>query len=221
MLDYAPSSPFPWAYASAGIVEGEESVCYPGTQYDEANIISATETAITQGYDVVTELSPYNCNANTSIDAYIAEVNDIITAIKDYPGAQSQWQGIMLDEENWFGYSPNDFEVLNYYTYSLISQVTGIAWWFTQNRPSNYSLATYNALIGSSWQVPQVYASDDPPILNSECSTYNYCSEAITIDQQLNPSGCYNSYVCASEQIWGYLWNLWLRTGWFAYFVAV
>jgi hypothetical protein len=58
----------------------------------------------------------------------------------------------------------------------------GLSWYFTENQPNGWYLATYNSIVEGSWLAPQVYSSSMAGAVNTECRTYGKCMNDVTVD---------------------------------------
>jgi hypothetical protein len=182
MWDMAPGGS--WPGTDATVVEG---LGMGACSYSVSSVESATVTLLHDGHNTITEISPQNYCV-TTISGYATDISDITSYVENHASnARTQWGGIMLDEETGYGFSASQLETLNSDVKSTMQSTPGISWYFTENAPGEWSVATYHALGVSSYLAPQIYNTNDANTANSSCDTYggNDCTNAVTIDNNL------------------------------------
>jgi hypothetical protein len=176
MEDFSPGSGYP---AHTGkVVEG---LGMGSCLYSEAQIKAATVASLSKSYFTITEISPQSYCA--SISSYEAAIRSVYLYVEAHTSrAPAYWAGFMLDEEPGFGFSAGQLEALNSYVASLMNPAPGVSWFFTENQPNGWGLATYNGIVEGSWLAPQVYSSSMASAVNAECATYGKCMNDVTVD---------------------------------------
>jgi hypothetical protein len=178
MFDFSPGSAYP-AYAGK-VVEG---LGLGSCLYTVAQTESATVASLNRSFFTVTEISPQSYCVGSGIAGYEAKIHSIYSYVETHTShAPAYWAGFMLDEEPGFGFSAGQLEALNRYVASLMNPSPGVSWYFTENQPNGWYLATYNSIVAGSWLAPQVYSSSMASAVNAECRTYGKCMNAITVD---------------------------------------
>jgi hypothetical protein len=205
MFDSRPGNGWP-PNAGAAVVEGLGSI--GGCAYSESSIESQTVSWINQGHWVVTEISPQStCGTIAAYESLLVRIKNYVQANATAPG--SHWAGFMLDEESGYGFSASQLTTLNQYVESFMVNVPGMSWYFTEDFPNgsngSWSLATWNTLLANSWPAPQVYNSYMITFTNNECSTYNNCTNNITVNS--NFASPWNSPSWVTSQINGSPWS--------------
>jgi len=178
MQDFAPGRGYP---AHTGkVVEGLGlGTCL----YTVAETEAATVASLNNSYRTVTEISPQSYCVGSGIAGYEGKIHKIYNYVESHTShAPAYWGGFMLDEEPGFGFSAAQLEALNRYVASLMNPSPGVSWYFTENQPNGWYLATYNAIVEGSWLAPQVYSSSMAGAVNGECGTYGKCMNDVTFD---------------------------------------
>ncbi len=148
--------------------------------FSEANIKSQTVAFINDYDNVITEISPQEYCA--SLSSYEALIDRIVSYVEAHATSPGQfWAGIMLDEEPGFGFSVSELKLLNAHVKSTMSGTPGMSWYFLEDQPNGWSLAHYDAILGSGWPAPQVYSSSMKSAVNNECSTNGVCENMVTV----------------------------------------
>jgi hypothetical protein len=216
MEDSYPGNSYP-SGANAVIVEGLGSI---GCSYTETSIKTWTVQWLNASHRTITEISPQSgCGT-------IGQYEDLLHGIESYvvtyganPG--TNWGGFMLDEEPGFGFTASQLETLNRYVETMMSGVAGMPWYFQEDQPNGWSVATYNTILGTSWPAGQAYTTSMVNSMNQVCSQYYDCENAVTIDTYLSSPWNSASYVTGlingspwSNPYWGSgnWYNKW-RTG--------
>jgi hypothetical protein len=111
-----PTDPYP-TYAIAVIVEGvglELGSCYDGTTYDIASVVAGVNRFLSEHYFVYYEVSPqaYCTTAANYQSATNTVMNDIF-ADNSAANLNSYFEGVLMDEEERYGYAPATLENLN------------------------------------------------------------------------------------------------------------
>ena len=178
MWDFAPGGAYP---AHTGkVVEG---LGMGWCLYSVAQIETATVASLNRSYRTVTEISPQSYCVGTGIGGYEARIHSIYNYVETHSShAPAYWAGFMLDEEPGFGFSAVQLEILNSYVASLMNPSPGVSWYFTENQPNGWYLATYNSIVEGSWLAPQVYSYSMASAVNAECTTYGKCMNDVTVD---------------------------------------
>ncbi|MHB1980828.1 MAG: hypothetical protein ACYCOS_03815 [Sulfobacillus sp.] len=160
--DVSPSAGTPPADPAPGVqpvivVEGLGAGQCGGGYTTLNEVETATTYWIDQGYMTVTEVSPQSCGG--SISTWETVINDITQYVEASPGSSpgSLWDGVMVDEESGFGYTPSQLETLNGYVSDVMATTPGISWWSTEDfsGQGDWSQSQYDSIIGSSWNATQ------------------------------------------------------------------
>lgn len=217
MYDSRPNNGYPPLYPGqslnpqAVVVEGVGarlggSCLNYSTDYSEANIKAQTVAFINNYDNVVTEVSPQAyCG---SLSAYEALIDRIVSYVETYAGslAPQYWAGIMLDEEPGFQFSASDLEALNNHVYNTMHGTPGMSYFFLEDQPNGWGLSTYNAILGFGWPAPQVYSSSMLNAVNSECTTYQRCTNLVTVGN-LSGIGSWSNPSYTLPQVTGSAWS--------------
>lgn len=236
---WPPTAPYTVYSPTAVVVEGIYASTLSGctgydNRYTPAKIESQTVYWLNNGFDVITEITPYNVPGSLvcgTLSDYENVVNSITAYVEAHAStaAPTHWAGIMLDEERtfWSGsYSSvlQTFKSLTSYTHNVMSGTPGMSWYFLENQPNDFTLADTYALYtsgGSAWLAPQVYQQTFLNATNQMCSSYNKCVNMVTINSTLSTSWANYSWVVAqvsgspwysSYSTWGSgagWWNEW------------
>ena len=128
----------------------------------------------------------------------------------------------MLDEEGpSYYFTVSQLESLNSYTSSLMSQTPGVSWYFEEDQPNAWRLSDYNNILANSYPAPQAYSSGANSMvaaINSECSTYNKCTNMVTINATF--SYPWNDYTYVTGLVGGYAYSnaYWGTAAWCNYY---
>jgi hypothetical protein len=178
MEDFPPGGAYPNHIGK--VVEG---LGLGSCLYSVLRVETATVASLNRSYFTVTEISPQSYCVASGIAGYEARIHSIYRYVETHTShAPKDWAGFMLDEEPGFGFSAAQLEVLNRYVASLMNPSPGVSWYFTENQPNGWYLATYNAIAEGSWLAPQVYSSSMAGAVNAECRTYGKCMNDVTVD---------------------------------------
>jgi hypothetical protein len=178
MEDFAPGRAYP-----AHIGKLVEGLGMGACLYSAAQTETATVASVSRSYFTVTEISPQSYCVGSGIASYEAMIHGIYGYVETHTSrARTYWAGFMLDEEPGFGFSAAQLEALNRYVASLMNPSPGVSWYFTENQPNGWLLATYNSIVEGSWLAPQVYSSSMAGAVNAECRTYGKCMNDVTVD---------------------------------------
>jgi hypothetical protein len=178
MFDFAPGRAFP-AYTGK-VVEG---LGLGSCLYSVAQTETATVASLNRSWRTVTEISPQSYCVGAGIRSYEVRIHSIYSYVETHTShAAAYWGGFMLDEEPGFGFSAGQLEVLNQYVAALMNRSPGVSWYFTENQPNGWNLATYNNIVAGSWLAPQIYSSSMASAVNAECRTYGKCMNDVTVD---------------------------------------
>jgi hypothetical protein len=178
MWDMAPGGT--WPGTDATLVEG---LGMGNCDYSVSSVEDATVTELNAGRNTVTEISPQSACA--SISTYKTYFSDIEAYVEDHASnASGKWGGIMLDEETGWGFTAANYETLNSDVASVMGNTPGLSWYYTENAPEQWSVSTYNALVGDSYAAPQIYNTDDVDNANAACSDDDDCINMVTIDDE-------------------------------------
>ena len=178
MQDFAPGGAYP--SHTGKVVEG---LGLGSCLYTVAETEAATVASLNLSYRTVTEISPQSYCVGSGIAGYEGKIHKIYSYVESHTShAPAYWGGFMLDEEPGFGFSPAQLEALNSYVASLMNPAPGVSWYFTENQPNGWYLATYNSIVEGSWLAPQVYSSSMAGAVNEECRTYGKCMNDVTFD---------------------------------------
>lgn len=178
MEDFSPGSGYP--NHTGKVVEG---LGLGSCLYTVGQTETATVASLNRSYFTVTEISPQSYCVGSGIAGYRAKIHSIYNYVEAHSShAPAYWGGFMLDEEPGFGFSAAQLEALNSYVASLMNPSPGVSWYFTENQPNGWYLATYNSIVEGSWLAPQVYSSSMASAVNAECGTYGKCMNDVTVD---------------------------------------
>ena len=209
MYDSYPGNSFPTAAPYEGsnqpgavVVEG----LYPceGSRYSTSSVENATRTWVNGPYGNGTQIRTITAHCQ-SLTAYENELKAIESYVAQSSNASAYWAGFMLDEEPGYGFTASQLESLNAYTESLMNTAPGASWYFTENQPNGWTVATYNAIVKNSWLAPQAYTSSMISAIKSECSTYRKCTNNLTIASTF--SYPYDNYQWVTAQVSGSPWT--------------
>jgi hypothetical protein len=176
MEDFAPAGAY-----RAHIGKVVEGLGMGTCLYSETQIKTATVASLSRSYFTITEISPQSYCA--SLPSYEAAIRNIYIYVESHASrAPAYWAGFMLDEEPGFGFSAGQLEALNSYVATVMNPSPGVSWYFTENQPNGWYLATYNSIVEGSWLAPQVYSSSMASAVNAECRTYGKCMNDVTVD---------------------------------------
>lgn len=223
---WPPTAPYaaypPTAVVVEGIYASTSTGCTGvGNRYTPDNIEARTVYWLNQGYDVITEISPYN---TTSLDCgnltHYENVISIITSYVETHAAStypSHWAGFMLDEEtsfwkplNWtYSTQLQTFESLSSYTASVMDGTSGMSWYFDENQPNEFYTADTYALYTSgaqAWLAPQVYEQTFLDAVNQLCAAHsNECTNMVTVNS--TKAGDWGNYAWVVAQVSGAPWS--------------
>jgi len=177
--------------------------------YSLSSVEAWTVTWVNYGYDTFTEISPQSgCGTISQYETWLSQVKSYVESNAGN-NAHNYWGGFMLDEETGWGFSASQYETLNAYAYNVMAGTPGVSFLATENRPVQWSLGVWNALIADGWIAPQVYSTYDPPIVNGECSTYGICINMVTWESgtTYSQSGASNVINGAAWYGWGSYWE--------------
>jgi hypothetical protein len=177
----------PHAYVVEGLGAGQ---CGTSTLYTEAKIEGQTVNWVNASQNTVTEITPQATCA--SLATYEAEMDRIVDYVEAHAAAKAPqyWAGLMIDEEPGFSFTASQLESLNNHHAVKMGGTPGLSWFFLEDQPNGWVLATYNAILnaGAGWPAPQVYSQSMANAVNSECSTYSQCRNLVTVWTAATPS---------------------------------
>lgn len=140
--------------------------------YSLASVESATVTYINDGDAVLTEISPQSyCASIASYESMISALVSYVEAHASNPG--QYWGGIMLDEEDGFGFSVSSLVTLNQYVSTKMGSTPGISWWYSEwfSGSGVWSQANYNSIVHTygSYAAPQIATTYMVQLANGCC----------------------------------------------------
>lgn len=203
---FPPNAPYTTTGPGAIVIEGLGSaVSCTGLYYSQSQIEASAVGWMNSYYNTVIELSPQSgCG---TLAQYESELSGIVSYVEAHATNYGQyWGGFMLDEEPGFGFSVSTIESLNNYASSLMANVPGMPWYFTEDQPTNWGgLANYNAILRDSYPAGQAYNDNFVSAINSECSTYGKCTNLVTIESQF--SYPWDDYLVTIPKVNGTPWK--------------
>jgi hypothetical protein len=125
--------------------------------YSLSSIESTTVTYINDQQGVLTEISPQSyCASLSSYESMISSLISYVVAHASMSG--TYWGGVMLDEENAWGFSVAQLEALNTSVRNAMINTPGISYYYTEvfSGTGNWSQSSYNGIVTSSIPAPQI-----------------------------------------------------------------
>jgi hypothetical protein len=167
----------PGGYVVEGLGAG---YCGSSTTYSETNIRNQAVSWLNANHNTIIEITPQKYCAGLS--TFEGLIDRLVTYVEGHTtNASTRFGGIMLDEEPGYGFSASEIESLNSWVYNRMLQTPGISWFYTEDQPNGWSLATYDAILGNSSAAPQVYSSSMLTAVNNECSIMGNCRNMVTV----------------------------------------
>lgn len=161
-----PSSTFIDVNPGYSKLAGYPGVVVKGLDYDcgfaESQIGYYTVDWLENYYPVWTEISIYNTpECPATIQDYKNEVAYLVSYVESSNPSflADGWLGIMVDEEQDYGFSTSDLETLNAYIQQEMQSTVGVAWWATENDTYSWSQSTFDTITSSSVAADQISSS--------------------------------------------------------------
>lgn len=188
---YPPTYPGEVIGPDAVVVEGlGAGLCGTSTLYTEAKIEQQTVSWLNANYNTFTEITPQaNCG---TVSDWEGVVDRIVAYVEAHAPAYAptNWAGIMLDEEPGYLLTATQLESLNNHVHTTMAGTPGMSWFFLEDQPNGWALATYHAILaaGSGTPAAQAYSSSMVNAINNACTTYSDCINLVTVWNGATPS---------------------------------
>ena len=164
-IDYSPSN----YHTGRGVIV--EGLGWGSCPYSLSSTESETVRYINASIPVIAEVSPQSACASTSTyDNDFDALEDYVVAHASAAKYQRFWGGIMVDEEDGFGFSVGQIEGMNNSLDATMRTVNGPPWWYTEDFSSTnaWSESTWNSIVGYSNPAPQIASTYMKNLVNHE-----------------------------------------------------